>query len=292
MKIRNVIAILCIPMVVVLLVVLAVSAETGDGTVTGRVQLGEKPEPVRGGVFLFDASTGPAPDPMRYLRVPELVEMLKPDGSISIVAPPGIYYLGAIVRRTNGPELGPPRNGDMIIISRDPEQKAVKYTVEAGKTLDAGMLSQAYEYRPPSATPGDPTSLATGISGKVLYVDKQPVAGAVVLAYSSPDMSGLPAYVSERTLADGTYLLRTGGAGKFYLRVRSDYGGGPMVEGGVIGVFGGDKPAPVRVGEHGMIVNTDIVVKQLPPAGPERKGMMNDTVKQKGGAPEKQQGTK
>lgn len=282
MKFRNVIAMLCVHLAVVSSVAMNVWAEADDGRVVGRVQLSEKPEAIRGGVFLFDANSGPAPDPNRYLRVPELVEMLKPDGSFNIVAPSGVYYLGAIVRRTSGPELGPPRNGDLIIVSRDPDQKAVKYTVEAGKALDAGMLSQAYEYRPASAAPGDPTALATGISGRVLDADKKPVAGAVVLAYPNIDMSGIPAYVSEKTLPDGSYLLRTGGAGTFYLRVRSDYGGGPLVEGGVIGVYGGEKPKPVKVHEHGMIVSTDIAVKKLPPAGPERKGMLDNDGRQGG----------
>lgn len=293
MKIRNVIALFCLQLFFVAFAAAVVFAEVGYGTVTGRVQLSEKQESISGGVYLFDTNSGPAPDPLRYLRVPELIDMLRPDGSFSIAAPPGVYYLGLIVRRTNGPELGPPRTGDMVIVSRDMEQKAVKYAVAVGKTLDAGTLSQAHEYRPAPPAFDDPMDLATGIAGKVLDTDKKPVGVVVVLAYPNIEMTGIPVYVSEKSMPDGSYLLRTGGAGTFYLRVRAEYGGGPMVEGELIGVYGGETPTPVKVKEHMVTRNTDITVKKLPPVGPERRAVMEGASgKQKASAPDKPQGGK
>lgn len=77
-------------------------------------------------------------------------------------------------------------------------------------------------------------------------------------------MSGQPLAVSDRTDAQGRYLLRLPGGGEVYLRVRDNYGGGAPVGGGIMGVYGDAAPRPVPAVGGKVLEGIDIATLRIP----------------------------
>ena len=219
------------------------SAEESRGTLTGRLLM-KGGKPMAGGtVFLFAAEAGPPPAPERYWRVPDEVMTLDAAGRFTMELPPGSYHVGG-VKREKEQEIGPPRAGDHFLTSRDEQGEPRAFTVRGGETTDIGSLGEA--------TPFDTALIkkregASGIEGTIADPAGKPVAGALVFAYPTPDMSGKPLFVSDRTGGDGRYLLRVSEGGRYFLKVRDVYGGGPPAEGAVMGVYGDSAPQPLMV---------------------------------------------
>lgn len=211
------------------------------GTVTGIAGIkGGGPMP-EGTVFFVDDASGPPPSATKYWRVPTHAFPSDTEGKFRAVLPDGVYYLGAI-KRKSGDFLGPPQEGDYFYVSQDEKGNPKKLTVWGGSVLDLGTIIQTEPFsRESLAKKG-----ITAIEGKVTDAQGTPVEGMRVFAYTSQVMFGRPLFVSDRTDADGKYLLRVSGSGKYYVRVRANYGGGPPAAGELMGVYKDGKPVAVK----------------------------------------------
>jgi len=240
-----------------------VAAGEPRGTLTGQLLM-KGGRPMAGGtVFLFAAEAGPPPAPERYWRVPDEVMTLDADGRFSLELRPGSYHVGG-VKRAKELEIGPPHAGDQFLTSRDERGEPRSFTVREGETTDIGSLGDAVPFDP--ALCGRREGI-TGIEGTIVDPAGRPVAGALVFAYVNPDMSGKPLFVSNRSGADGRYLLRVGEGGRYFLKVRDLYGGGPPAEGAVMGVYGDSAPQPLMVRTGALTSGADVRVVRFSRSG-------------------------
>lgn len=235
----------------------AEEATTPLGTVRGQLQVSGT-ERYSGVVSLWDAEQIPMPDPRKYVLIPSMAGALEPDGRFLLRAPPGRYYLGAILRQTPGPPLGPPRPGDRVLMTPDSEGEALVVEVAAEATVEVGLQGGGWIYQ------GFSEEAVTGISGELVDAAGLPQQGLLVFAFLDPEMSGQPLAVSARTGADGRYLLRLPGGGEVYLRVRDNYGGGAPVNGGIMGVYGNGAPRPVAVVAGKVLTGINISTLVIP----------------------------
>lgn len=230
--------------------------EIKTGTVAGQVML-KGDGPMAGGmVYFFNETAGPPPSATMYWRVPG--EAFGTDGNGRFVAemPEGRYYMGAI-RKKSGEPVGPPGSGDPFFVSQDEKGKPRLYNVLRGTAIDVGILE---------ATPFNSDTLAkeglTAIEGTVRDVDGKPVEGILVFAFTTQTIVGRPLFVSDRTGKDGKYRLRVAEGGTYYLRLRENYGGGPLRDSELKGVYGDKEPASALVIKSGEILK-DINIKAM-----------------------------
>lgn len=243
----------------------ATAQEIKTGAVTGTIML-KGAGPMAGGlVFLFNDASGPPPSPDRYWRVPDEIVPTNHEGKFTAELVAGRYYLGAI-KRQSGQRIGPPEEGDFFFTSTDKGGKPKAYSIKKGETLDIGVVADAVPFKKSPATAG-----VTAIEGVVLGVDGKPVDGALVFAFLTPAMVGKPLFVSERTGKDGRYILRVHEGGKYYLKVRDVYGGGPPEAGNVIGGHGEKEPVGVVVKSGDAAKAIDITVIRFPGRGPKQE---------------------
>ena len=239
-------------------------AETQRATVVGRVSPPGESN-VRGIAALWEAEKG-APDPRRFIAPPFAFDSLQADGSFSLEAPPGEYYLGALVRRTPGPATGPPREGDLVFMSPDPRGASLLVTLpEAGGSIDVGVHEDFWRYT------GFDQHFDTGVAGKVTTLEGEPLPGLLVFAFPDAGMSGRPLGISGRTGADGSFRIRLRGGETVFLRVKESFVGGRPLEGEYMGVFGAGSPQPVTV-EKGQVVSGIVIQALKVPPLPAGKG--------------------
>lgn len=214
--------------------------EVATGWLSGQIMIKDG-GPMSGGmVVFFDAGTGPPPDPDRFVRTPDQIGDLDEEGKFRIMLPVGKYYMGAI-KRMSGEMIGPPQDGDYFFIRRDKDGIAVAYIIEKDKSQSVGVVSEAVPFKRKIAEG------VSGISGTIIDMSGNPVGGAIVFAYITETMTGIPPFTSYKTGPDGKYFIAVDKGGNYYLRVRDVYGGGPPVAGSVMGGYGEEKPAAVAV---------------------------------------------
>ena len=240
-----------------LLPVLVFAAEGQMGTIRGKIASPDQ-KPCRGVVSLWDGSEGRTPDPRRYLIIPFSAVNLRPSCEFELQAPAGSYYVGALLRNSPGPDLGPPRMGDLVFMTPDSQGEVVKIAVAGGKTLELGTHGEGWRYE------GMLAESALGVSGTVRDADGCPVPGVLVFAFADVGMTRSPLAVSGRTDENGRYQLRIDRPGQVYLRVKDDCGGGAPADGGYVGVFGGAVPVVVEVSGDALITGRDIQVFKVP----------------------------
>jgi len=180
-----------------------------------------------------------------------------PDGDFSIALPPGKYFF-VLRQRTGGDVVGPVRTGDYH------SEVVGPITVRGGETIPRDLIAvrKVGETKDlPSTTPA-PTS--TGISGVIADSDGKPVKDARVHAYTYPQMSERPKYVSEATGADGRFVLFFPEGGTFYLAARNRFGGPPKI-GELYGRYddGTVEPSAIHVKDNEIIEHVDITVHKI-----------------------------
>lgn len=248
-----------------LIVNIAFSEEVKTGAISGQIILKDG-NPMSGGLAIFfNDGTGPPPDSKKYWRVPDYIVKIDENGRFTAELPEGTYYVGAI-KRLSGETVGPPREGDYFVITRDDRQRAKGYVVKAGKSIDTGIISGAEPFKLSSMVQKD----VSAVEGTVTYMDGTPVGGAVVSAFRTMTETGKPVFSSLRTGSDGKYSIRVQ-SGSYYLRARSVYGGGPPLKGEVIGAYGEKEPVSVTVKEGEIIKGVDIKVIKFSGRGPKKE---------------------
>ncbi len=188
------------------------------------------------------------------LRGPPLTQLgpLGPTGAFAIELPPG-EYLAVARQRLSGDETGPVREGDL---KTDP----VPFRVEAGKPLRLDLKTFVKEGNP-KAPLGEEPAWKTGITGRLLDPEGQPVAGLRLHVYDHVQMSERPKFVSAKTGPDGRYSLQLPQGGTYYLCARDKYGGPPKV-GDLYGRYdqGTVEPSALVVPEGTTVDGVDITV--------------------------------
>jgi hypothetical protein len=245
------------------------------GWIEGQILLKNGTPMSQGMVVFFKANEGPVPDAHKYLRIPDSVADLDEEGKFRVVLPMGKYFMGAI-KRLSGEQIGPPQDGDYFFNSLDEEGNPIVYLIEKEKGLNAGVIAKAEPFKRTIyvGVPG-----LSGISGKILDYRNDPIEGAIVFAYITKTMTGLPAFTSYSSGKDGRFIITMDKGRNYYLRVRDAYGGGPPLSGDVIGVYGENAPAvvPVKTGEmlEDIVINVTRHFERGPKAQQLKLGVDN-----------------
>jgi hypothetical protein len=252
-----------------LIAAVGVSAqETGKGKITGKL-LTEDGKPMSdGSVFFFNAATGPPPSQEKYWRVPDAVAPIGDKGGFSLELPPGKYYLGAMKRISAEKNVGPPGEGDYFLKGQDAMGNPKPFFVKKGETTDIGTIAEAAPFKRAVVKY---SGGITAIEGVVRDPDGKPVEGAAVFGYKKPAARGKPLFASDKTGKDGKYILRVSEGGKYYLKVRDVFGGGPPKGGEIVGSFWQGVPVEASVQTGEITKGVDIQVMRFPGRGPGQK---------------------
>lgn len=230
-------------------------------TITGRVLLPDR-HPVTGIVLLYDQASGPAPSPRNYWRVPDLISFTESDGRFALTVPAGTYYLMAAQKNPDN-EVGPPQGKEHIYLHGDANWNPLPITVSAGSRVDLGTRTASLWTPEMVRRSGE----ITAVSGIVVDQEGKPVAKAAVFGYLSPGATGRPTFVSDRTGADGKYLLRVADGGTYFLKVRSVFGGGTPQQGEFLNVTEEFEPTSVTVIKGRITGGVTLKVKKFSRAG-------------------------
>ncbi len=236
------------------------------GFITGQLFIKDGGPLSSGMVVFFNGAEGPPPDPNEYLRIPDEIGELDPDGKFIVELPVGTYYVGGI-KRMSGEKIGPPLDGDYFYLKRDKKGAPQLYTIKKHETVDLGISKEAIIFRR-KIVKG-----VSGISGIVTDMKGGPIEGAIIFAYTSSTMTGLPPFTSYKTGKDGKYFIGTKKGGNYFLRIRDIYGGGPPVEGSVIGEYGEEEPAAVTVATGKVSSDVNIKVIRHFKLGPKKEDL-------------------
>ena len=231
-------------------------AEPPMGSVTGQIDC--QPGNCTGlaALWLADGNKVPAPD--RYVLIPAVVSALEEDGSFELSAPPGNYFVGGQLRTTPGSAFGAPRIGDRIYLISPQDEKGYRVTVAAEQTIDIGLQKKYWVFAGQAEKP------QLGISGRVLDLDQQPVAGMLVFAFADPGATTTPLAVSARTDTDGRFLLPLAKPASIYLRARKNYRGGQPQAEDYVSVSAGGMPQAIPVKAGQLIPDVQVLVRKLP----------------------------
>jgi len=240
-----------------LLLIQGMASADSLGRVTGRVDCQNHPG-CPGIAVLWKKDSAAIPDPRRFTLPPGIVSPLQADGVFALAAPPGDYYVGAFLRKSPGPMMGPPRIGDLIFLTPNPAGEPQKVRVVAEQTADAGIHGDAWIF----AGLTDPAQ--TGIAGQILDTTDQPVSGLLVFAFADAELSAEPVAVSTRSDEEGHFHLPLAKPGTLYLRARKNYRGGQPNPGEYVGVFGGAVPRPLLIAAEQLIAGLRIKVRKIP----------------------------
>jgi hypothetical protein len=233
--------------------------EIRKGTVKGRIMVKDNDGiPLSWGQIMFyDKSTGPPPLPYKYERVPDILRYMDAEGKFAVKIPVGKYYMGAI-KRLSEDRLGPPKEGDYIYRSLNEKGEPKEYEVKEGESIDVGTISEAF---PIQLDDFLKRRVTTAIEGKIINMEWEPVADAVVVAFVQPIIGRKPLFVSNKSDKDGKYILPVT-EGTYYLRVRNSFAAGPPEPGQIIGYFGEGIPAPISVKDEEIVkeINMQVVI--------------------------------
>lgn len=176
------------------------------------------------------------------------------DGGFDVALPPGEYVVVAR-KRQNGELTGP-------VLAGDNRSDFINLTVSAGQQ-DLTIVA------PPKV--GDNRRLTeevpatqTGLSGRILDSDGNPVKGARIHVYDHVQMSERPKFVSEQSAPDGSYLIYLPKGGTYYLAARDKFGGPPKL-GDLYGRYdqGTIEPSAVVIEDAKILKNIDITVTKV-----------------------------
>ena len=193
---------------------LSPSAIPGPTGIAGQVTSKE-------GVAALGAAVYAYRSPKGGLRGPADFEALVgEEGDYFLDLVEGTYYLAARLRRS-GSDAGPPRSGDgWAIFGQNPVTVRSEMTSRADLVLWG--VTQPMLLKEGSLASGD-----SGFTGHIIDTAGNPVAGAIALAYRSPDYHRMPDYTAAATGEDGRFILYLPQGGSYCLAARTKTRGQP-----------------------------------------------------------------
>jgi hypothetical protein len=240
--------------------------EIGKGTIVGKLTTKDGRPMSGGAVFFFNDASGPPPSEEKYWRVPDAMAPIGEGGEFSMELFPGKYYLGAMKKISAEKNVGPPGEGDYFLKGQDATGKPRPFFVKKGETTDIGTIAGGAPFKREVVKYGKGI---TSIEGVVRDPDGKPVEGAAVFGYKKSAARGKPLFASDKTGKDGKYVLRVDEGGKYYLKVRDLFGGGPPVGGAIVGSYWQDRPveASAKTGEATKGIEINIILAEKIPQG-------------------------
>lgn len=180
-----------------------------------------------------------------------------PEGDFSLALPPGKYLL-VLRKRAEGESVGPVATGDYRSEIIGP------VTVRGGETVARDIVAPRKIGESKSLPALSRVPAKTGITGKVVDSDGNPVQGARVQAYQHAQMSERPKYVSEGSGVDGSYSLFFPEGGTYYIAARNKFGGPPKI-GELYGRYddGTIEPSAVYVNDGEILKGVDITMHKI-----------------------------
>jgi hypothetical protein len=242
----------------------AYAEEARTGLISGRVMVKEAIPMSDGLIFIFNEASGAPPSFDKYWRVPDEVVKTDADGKFRAVLSKGRYYLGAIKRKTDE-EIGPLQEGDLFLPFYA-DGAPIVYAVSSGSSTDLGEIRGAQPFSKSILKTGGGV---TAIEGIVTDSSAKPIENALVFAFLTSTMLGKPLFISEKTGKDGKYMLRVYEGGNYYLKIRNSYGGGAMKAGEIMGNYGQEQPAAVKVTTGSIVKNINITGMFFSGQGPK-----------------------
>jgi hypothetical protein len=190
--------------------------------------------------------------PKGGLRGPADFEaMVNAEGDYFLDLVEGTYHLAARLRRS-GSDAGPPRPGDAwAVFAQNP------VTVRSGMTSRADLVLRGVT-QPRLLREGSLASGDTGFSGQIVDAGGKPVAGAIALAYSTPDYRRMPDFTAAATGADGHFVLYLPLGGRYCLAARTKTRGQPL-DGEPYGVLANGEEG-CRSVERGDLLDVGMIV--------------------------------
>ena len=177
-----------------------------------------------------------------------------PDGSFDLELPDGDYV--AVARKhKDGTAVGP-------IVAGDNRSEFLKVSVKGG-TVEMTVVAPV-KIGDQRRLSGDAAVTRTGLAGRIVNSDGQPVEGARVHVYDHVQMSERPKFVSEKTGPDGRYLISLPAGGTYYIAARDKFGGPPKL-GDLYGRYdqGTIEPSAVVVREGELLKEINITVTKV-----------------------------
>ena len=176
------------------------------------------------------------------------------DGAFDIELPDGDYVVVAR-KRAGGEDSGP-------VVAGDNRSEFIQVTVKGG-VIDL-QVSAPIKIGDKRNFTGDVDESRTGLAGKVMDSDGQPVINARVHVYDHVQMSERPKFVSEKTGPDGSYLIYLPAGGTYYLAARDKFGGPPKL-GDLYGRYdkGTIEPSAVVIMEGQVLKQVDFTVTKV-----------------------------
>ncbi|MBU1710422.1 MAG: carboxypeptidase-like regulatory domain-containing protein [Proteobacteria bacterium] len=251
--------------------------------VSGRLMIdGVRPLP-GGMVSFFDINSGPPPNYGNVRRIPDLVDMVNPEGEFNLQIISGKYYLGSMERDLRmGP--GPPGPGDKFYfaVSEDNKMKVVE--------IIGGQMNNLGEIRVSPPEKFEEFKSSFTIEGTVSDEQGKPFVGALVMIKANPD-SNRPDLISIPTDEQGKYSIKLPAGLSYYLVAKEritpgrpqtglsvgTYGGPPDDAGAFSGQpAGGVIPVPVTGKDKETLQNIDITMFKVPEPGTRRNQFLED----------------
>ncbi|PLX80927.1 MAG: hypothetical protein C0616_06860 [Desulfuromonas sp.] len=176
------------------------------------------------------------------------------DGQFDLQLPDGEYVL-VVRKRQNGEAAGP-------VVAGDHKSEFIKLSVRGDQS--ALTLVAPVKIGDSRRLTKDAEKTKTGISGRILNADGEPVMDARVHIYDHVQMSERPKFVSEKTGPDGRYLILLPEGGTYYLAARDKFGGPPKL-GDLYGRYdqGTIEPSAVVVRDGEVLQQIDITVTKV-----------------------------
>jgi len=235
----------------------------GDGKLSGKVMIKENTPMANGMVLIYNPHLGPPPHPYKYWRIPDMIIPTEQNGSFSIDLAEGTYYMMIAQKNADG-EIGPPDRDEFLYFHSDKEGNAAPILIKSGKNLNLGTLTTAFFWTTDKV---EREKGITAASGVVLDDAGKPVKNVVVFAYLNSDASGRPAFISDRTDMDGSFIIRFYEGGTYYLKVRGFIGGGKPRTGEFTNVTKEFVPTMVTVKKEEKLKDVKIQVKMFSGTG-------------------------
>ena len=185
------------------------------------------------------------------------------DGRFSIDVPTGTFYVVAR-KRMSGDPSGPLSPGDLYS-----EHQRIITTVIDGK-LSVVDLTVAPVKAPmffKKAMSEQATS--TGIRGRLIDAEGNPVPGSFAVAYTDADVKRLPDFASTLSDSEGRFVIYLPEGGDYYLGARVHAWDMPH-PGELYGKYGDDTPTSVSVSKDEFV--TDIKIILTPFTGEYKAG--------------------
>ncbi len=222
----------------------------GKTGLTGRVYVSDTSSPLAGAyVNVYPDTLSNLLGPSQFISNPT-----DEQGRYTIEnVPPGTYYIVARKRQSGHP-TGPLAPGDYYS-----QHERITAEVKDGKLarVDIPVIPMKAPMFFKKAVTDQRTD--TGIRGKLVDAQGQPVPGSFAIAYVDDDLKRAPDFASTLTDQQGRFVLYLPDGGEYYLAGRIHAWDMPR-PGEPYGIYGSAEPQPLNVEKGSFIEDVEIVM--------------------------------